>query len=243
SLGATVLPSWAREGGSNDLKERLRTKRKQMRDLIAKAIERADHGAAIRLAQYSPKPEWVGMDLAAIAKSNDRPIVDVAVEILNHGGASIVKFSMNEQDVRHVMRHKWVATASDGGVKLPGATKPHPRNYGTFPRKIAHYALKEKVVPLEQAVWSMTGLPAKILSMSDRGHIRSGLVADIVVFDPATLRDTATFDEPHQYAEGMRFVFVNGQPAVANGHPTGLLAGRALRFQVGQVASEPNDAN
>ena len=241
SLGATVLPSWAREGGSKDLRERLETRRDEMRELIADAIDRADRGAAIRIAQYSNSPEWVGMNLAAIADQTERPIVDIAVEILNNGGASIVKFSMNEQDVRHVMKHDWVATASDGGVKLPGATKPHPRNYGTFPRKLAYYSLKENVIPLEQAIWSMTGLPAQILAMRDRGYIRAGLVADLVVLNPKTLRDTATFDEPHQYSEGIEYVFVNGKPALVSGSPTGALAGKSLRFQGREPEKQAKD--
>jgi N-acyl-D-aspartate/D-glutamate deacylase len=170
------------------------------------------------------------MNLAAIAKSTGQSVVDVVFTILMNGGASVVKFSMNEQDVRHVMRHDWVATASDGSAKLPGPTKPHPRNYGTFPRKIAHYSLAEKVITLEQAIRSMTGLPAKILSMKDRGLVQAGLAADITVLDPNAIRDTATFDDPHQYAVGIRYVFVNGQPAVVRGNPTGTLAGKSLRF-------------
>ena len=230
SLGATVLPSWAREGGGKELRKRLVSDRDQMIQLISKAIEKAERGKSIRLARYGAAPQWVGMNLAAIAELTQRPVVDVAVEILMNGDASVVKFSMNEQDVRHVMRHDWVATASDGSAKLPGATKPHPRNYGTFPRKLAHYSIAEKVITLEDAIRSMTGLPAKILSMKDRGLLQAGLAADITVFDPNAIRDTATFDDPHQYAVGIRYVFVNGQPAVVKGKPTGTLAGKSLRF-------------
>ncbi len=230
SLGATVLPSWAREGGADDLRKRLSEDAPRMRELIGEAITKADDGKAIRIASYSANTGWVGMDLAAIAESTGRSVVDIATEILRNNDASIVKFSMNEQDVRQIMAIDWVATASDGGVKLPGATKPHPRNYGTFPRKLAHYSLHEKVIPLEQAVRSMTGLPAEILSMNDRGLIRDGMAADITIFDPDTLRDTATFDEPHQYAQGIRYVFVNGTPAMVDGKFTGALAGKALRY-------------
>lgn len=233
SLGATVLPSWAREGGSKELLKRLDNEADRMRELISDRISKADDGKAIRLATCKHNPNWVGKDLATIAASADRPIVDVAVEILRHGGASVVKFAISEEDVRHIMAIDWVATASDGGAKLPGGTKPHPRNYGTFPRKLAYYSLQEKVIPLEQAICSMTGLPAQILSMHDRGLIRDGMVADLTVFNPETLRDTATFDQPHQYAEGIRYVFVNGQPALVRGKFTGALAGRALRYEPG----------
>ncbi|HBL46995.1 MAG TPA: N-acyl-D-amino acid deacylase, partial [Planctomycetaceae bacterium] len=121
------------------------------------------------------------------------------------------------------------ATASDGGVMIPDATRPHPRNYGAFPRKIGHYAIREQVIPLEQAIRSATGLPADILGLTDRGYLKPGQAADIVVFDPQTIIDTATFENPHQYADGMRYVFVNGVAAVYEGTPTGALAGRALR--------------
>ena len=231
SLGATVLPSWAREGGGKQLRERLVSDRHTLEPLIRKAITRADNGSAIRLARYKPQPKWVGKDLATIAKMKGTPVVEVAFEVLMNGGASVVKFSMNEQDVRHVMTHAWVATASDGGVKSPGPTKPHPRNYGTFPRKLAHYALKEQVIPLEQAIHSMTGLPASILSLPDRGRIKTGMVADIAVFDPETIEAKATFDNPHQYATGIRYLFVNGEATIIRGFPTGALAGRALRHQ------------
>lgn len=229
SLGATVLRSADRAGGSKATIRRLDEESERMRKLIGKAIARSDDGRAIRIASYKPNTRWVGMDLAAIAEKEGRSVVDIAIEILRGGGASVVKFSMSEEDVRHIMAIDWVATASDGGAKLPGATKPHPRNYGTFPRKIAYYALQEKVLSLEQAVHSMTGLAADILAMKDRGLIRDALAADITVFDPLTLKDTATFDEPHQYAEGIRFVFVNGAPAVVDGKFTGTLAGKALR--------------
>src|SRR5690606_15520740 len=109
------------------------------------------------------------------------------------------------------------------------ADRPHPRSYGTFPRKIGHYAIREGVLPLEQAIRSSSGLPAEILGMKDRGYLKEGLAADIVIFDPRTFIDTATFEQPHHYATGIRYVFVNGVPAVHEGVPTGALAGKALR--------------
>jgi N-acyl-D-aspartate/D-glutamate deacylase len=243
SLKATVLPNWAREGDDDALIARLDNDADTMRKLIADRVGRADQGKAIRIATYRARMDWAGKDLAAIAQAEKCSAVEVALEILRGGGASVVNFSMNEEDVRHIMAIDWVATASDGGAKLPGVSKPHPRNYGTFPRKIAYYSLQENVLPLEQAIRSMTGLPAEILSLTDRGWLRSGLAADVVVFDPKTVKDTATFDDPHQYAAGIRFVFVNGQPALAHGRATGALAGKALRFQRPQTtgAASPQD--
>ena len=142
-----------------------------------------------------------------------------------------MNFSMNEEDVRQIMKIDWVATASDGRAYLPGSDRPHPRNYGTFPRKLGYYALQEKVISLEHAVRSATGLPADILGLKDRGYLRPGAYADIVVFDTKQLIDQATFDNPHQYSKGIRYLFVNGKPAINAGSPTGSLAGKALRHQ------------
>jgi N-acyl-D-aspartate/D-glutamate deacylase len=107
--------------------------------------------------------------------------------------------------------------------------KPHPRTYGTFPRVLAKYVREERLLSLEEAVKKMTSLPAGRVGISDRGALREGLFADIVVFDPATIRDKATFDDPHQYPEGIEYVIVNGVPAVENGRLTGARAGRVLR--------------
>jgi len=155
----------------------------------------------------------------------------VVLEIERNGGAQVVNFGMSEEDVRVYMRQPWVATASDGSTHRPGNSVPHPRSYGTFPRKIGHYAIEEKLVPVELAVRSATGLPADILRLTDRGYLKAGAFADVVVLDPATYRDTATFDRPHQYATGVRWVFVNGRPIIADGRfDPAVLGGRVIRF-------------
>jgi N-acyl-D-aspartate/D-glutamate deacylase len=107
----------------------------------------------------------------------------------------------------------------------------HPRNYGTFPRKIGRYAIEDKIVTLEQAIRSASGLPADILRLPERGYLKPGFYADVVVFEPQSFRDTATFDKPHQYATGVRYLFVNGVLAISDGKSTGELAGRALRHK------------
>jgi len=128
------------------------------------------------------------------------------------------------------MKRPWVATASDGSVQTPGATVPHPRSYGTFPRKIGRYAIEDGILPLEDAIHSATGLPASILKLTDRGTLKAGNFADVVVFDPKTYRDTATFDKPHQYPTGVKFVFVNGQAVVDDGkHLPEVLGGKVIR--------------
>ena len=127
------------------------------------------------------------------------------------------------------MQQPWVATASDGSAKLPSGSVPHPRNYGTFPRRIGYYAHRENVIPLEQAIYSATGLPAEILGIQDRGFLRVGYAADIAVIDLDAFIDRSTFVNPHQYSDGLVHLWVNGNPAIADGRATGSLAGRAIR--------------
>jgi N-acyl-D-aspartate/D-glutamate deacylase len=148
--------------------------------------------------------------------------------MLRHGGAGVVSFGMSEEDVRLIMKQDFVATASDGTAQVPAATVPHPRSYGCFPRKVGHYALKEGVITLEHALRSASGLPADILRLKERGYLKPGYYADVVVFDSKTFRDTASYDKPHQYAPGVRYLFVNGRCVIDNGKFTGELAGKVL---------------
>ena len=154
------------------------------------------------------------------------------LEIERNGGAQVVNFSMSEEDVRLIMKQPWVATASDGSSQdLKADTVPHPRSYGCFPRKVGRYALEEGVVTPEHALRSASGLPADILRLPRRGYLRPGYYADVVVFDPKTSRDRATFDRPHRLATGVRYLFVNGRAAIDEGKYTKALAGRVLRHE------------
>ena len=134
-----------------------------------------------------------------------------------------------EEDMFRAMKKPYVATASDGGAHLPTLARPHPRNYGTFPRKIGRYAVEEGRLSLARAIRSATGLPAQILGLKDRGVLREGAMADVVVFDAGKFRDKATFDKPNRYAVGVRWLFVNGVAVIADGSKTPALPGRALR--------------
>jgi N-acyl-D-aspartate/D-glutamate deacylase len=238
SLEATVIPTAARAGGHEELLKRLDdpVQGPAIRSRIEESLRQKQDGAAIRIARYSPHPEWAGRNLRDLAAEQQTTPVDLVIEITRQGGAQIVHFSMSEEDVRFAMPIPWVATASDGRAAMPGADRPHPRHYGTFARKIGYYALREQVLPAEQAVRSASGLPADILGLKDRGYLRPGLAADIVALDPKEYIDRATFDDPHQYAVGARLVLVNGRIAVFNGHPTGALAGRALRHVSTEVS-------
>ncbi|MBW3542520.1 MAG: amidohydrolase family protein, partial [Planctomycetes bacterium] len=231
SLDATVIPTWARAGGRKEMIARFDDAEvgPRIRTAVIDALKKRDGGRVLRIARYEKRPEWVGRTVADIARSEGVEPADLALDIARSGGASIVNFSMSEDDVRHIMQLPWVATASDGRAYLPGPDKPHPRSYGTFTRKLGYYALNEKVLPLPKAIRSASSLPAEILGLKDRGRLAAGMFADLVVLDPKELIDRATFDEPHQYSTGVEYVFVNGRPAVWRGAPTGALAGRALK--------------
>lgn len=242
SLEATLLPAWARAGGNQEMLARLDDPETgpRVRQAIEQALQQTAGGARIRLARYARQPRWAGKSLAELATERQTSPLDIALEIVRGGGAAVVNFGMREEDVRFVMTLPWVATASDGRAYLPGADRPHPRSYGTFPRKIGHYAQREQVLSLEQAIRSATSLPAAILGLKDRGQVAAGLVADVVVFDPESLIDQATYDDPHACAAGIRHVFVAGEPAVWKGTPTGALRGRALRRPPHRNTGTPN---
>lgn len=231
SLEATLFPTWARSGGNAALIKRLDDPESgpKIKAEVQRDIDRTANGAAVFLARYQAQPAWVGKNLKQIADETQRPALDIACEIVRNGGAAVVNFSMSEEDVRYAMQLPWVATASDGRSYIPNADRPHPRSYGTFARKIGRYAIQEKAISLEHAIRSASGLPADILGLKDRGYLKPDQAADIVVFDPAKYIDEATFDAPHRYSTGVRYVFVNGTPAVHEGIPTGALAGKALR--------------
>ncbi len=231
NLAAMTVPSDEREGGNDVLAKRLKDPDAgpPLRDRIAKTLAERGGGKTIRIASYSKHAAWQGKSLDEIAAAESRDVIDIIVEILENGGAAAVSFGMSEDDVRFAMRQPYVATASDGGAKVPDNTVPHPRSYGCFPRKIGRYAIEEKVLPLEFAIRASSGLPADILTLPERGYLKPGYFADVILFDPAEFRDVATFDDPHQYSRGIRSVWVNGKLAIDDGRFNDTLAGRALR--------------
>jgi N-acyl-D-aspartate/D-glutamate deacylase len=231
SLAAELVPPVFREGSSKDFVARLDDPEQgaRLRLAVQGRIDDLQAGPHIRIARYRPQPAWQGKTLDAIAEKHHKSVLDVVLEIERNGGAQVVNFSMSPEDVRLIMKQAFVATASDGSSMIPGDTFPHPRSYGCFPRKIGRYAIEEKLISLPFAVRSATGLPADILHLPERGYLRPGYFADIVVLDPGAFRDEATFDKPHQYATGVRYLFVNGKLAIDEGKYTDRLAGRVLR--------------
>lgn len=228
SLEATLLPSWSREGGRTVLEERLENEETRKR-IRAEVEEKLESASRIQLASCSLNRRWIGQSIAEVAMSEKMEVADLVIEIERHGGASVINFGMNEEDMLMAMPLLWMATASDGGAKVPTSSQPHPRSFGTFPRKIGHYAIERGVMPLAWAIRSATGLPAEILGLRSRGLIRAGQFADVTVFDSLTFRDRATFDQPYLPSTGVRYVLVNGAFAVYDGQATGILNGRSVR--------------
>jgi N-acyl-D-amino-acid deacylase len=239
NLGIT-LPSWALADGDEKVKERLRDpaiRRKVVTEMLARArgLGHEDYSYAT-VAGYPPDRSYEGKTISDINALRSRPKTieaeaETILDLLDQGGAQMVYHSMGDADVANILRYPNTGIASDGGVREFGVGMPHPRSYGTNARVLAEYVRKRGVITLEDAVRRMTGLPARTFGFRDRGLVREGLAADLVVFDPARVQDKATFESPHQYSEGFDFVLVNGKIAVENSKPTGVLAGRVVRHR------------
>ena len=236
---AVLIPEWAFAGG--DTAFRRRTRDPALRDSIRKGIvfnilnDRG--GGDLRRIQFSRvawRPELEGKTLHDWAGARGlRPTpesgADLVIEAELAGGAGAIYHVLDEGDVRRIMRHPQTMIASDGRLSRPGDGHPHPRAYGTFPRVLGRYVREAGVLGLEQAVHKMTGMPAARLGLRDRGVLRSGAFADVVVFDPARVADRATFEAPHQYPAGIELVLVNGAVVVDGGGFRDARAGRVLR--------------
>jgi N-acyl-D-amino-acid deacylase len=230
SLVAALVPRWAEAGGRDAMLARLRGgDRRRLLAEISGNLERRGGPARLAIADFPSDRSLEGRTLEDIAGTTRRPVLDVIVELVERGDPGLVSFNMSDADIAHIMRQPWTMTCTDGELTEPGAGKPHPRGYGGFARKLAVYARDRGVIGLEHAVRSMTSLPATVFGLRNRGTIQPGAWADLVIFDPPRLRDAATYAEPQQIAEGMRWVLVNGQVVIAEGAPTGALAGRVLR--------------
>jgi len=232
SLAAMVIPDELRDWKVLEAALDDAAQSDKVRGQIEQKIGGRDGGESLVIANFASERSWQGKNLAAIAKETSRTPLDVALDIMSRGGAQVVSFGMNEDEVRLFMRELFVATASDGSAQsLDSLAQPHPRSFGCFSRKIGYYAIEGKVLPLAQAIRSASGLPADILGLPERGYLKAGYFADVVVFDPTTFRDKATFKEPLQWSAGVKLLLVNGQIAVEDEKPTDKLAGKAIRHQ------------
>jgi dihydroorotase/N-acyl-D-amino-acid deacylase len=193
-----------------------------------KGVGRGDPNDVV-LSSAPKHPEWEGHSIAALAREWAMPPLDAARFILDAEGisATVVIHSMNEEDVRTVLRHPTTMVGSDGLPMLQG--KPHPRLYGTFARVLGTYVRDQGVLSLEQGIHRMTGMSARRFGLADRGELRVGAFADLVLFDPARIADVATYADPHHPPAGIARVFVNGTEVVRDGAHTGARPGRTLR--------------
>jgi N-acyl-D-amino-acid deacylase len=230
SLAAALLPRWAQAGGGDSLRARLTNadSRARIRVEMLDNLDRRGGAERIQFASWGPDRSVEGTTLAHYARRQNVDPVDAAIGMIEQSSPSIVSFNMDEDDIELLMRQPWTMTSSDGTLVEMGSGVPHPRAYGTFPRKLRSYVMERNVIRLEDAVRSMTSLSADVMHVRDRGVLRAGAYADIVVFDLAAVRDLATYQEPHQLAEGMVHVLVNGSFAISDGVFAESLYGRVL---------------
>ena len=233
------FPSWVFDGGEEAVRGRLSEEgtwtriKGDMRAMLAE-MGASDYAFAV-VASYPSDPARHGLSIAEIARrtrgdgSLDAQL-EVAREMLLSGGAQMVYHVMGDADVAHIMRHPQVAVASDASLTTPGVGRPHPRSYGNTVRVLAKYVRDDGVLTLGDAVRKMSALPAEQFGFADRGSVRPGLAADLVVFEPATVTDRATFQEPHAFPAGLPHVLVNGAFVVRDGRHTGIRSGRVLRL-------------
>ena len=238
---AAMLNTWVQEGGDDSLVMRLKDPgvRTRLKEELG-----ADSAAGIRTAARTMVNE-VGVDslkqyegklLTDIGKMRAEDPYDAAFDILigDRGRTSAIYFSFNEDALRYAMKQPWVSVGQDAGAVSPDSTgkwreRGHPRGFGTFPRILGRYVRQDSVITLEFAIRKMTSLAAQRVGVDDRGLLKPGMYADITVFDPATIIDRSTYEQPSQLATGVSYVFVNGVPVVDSGKVTNALPGRALR--------------
>jgi N-acyl-D-amino-acid deacylase len=235
-----LIPSWALADGQAAIRKRLADA--DTRERIAAEMEKnvtalgqTDYSFAA-IASYGPDASLDGKTITEVSAQKGRPKtlrgdIDTVLELLDKGGAQMVYHSMGEEDVERIMRYPNTAFASDSGIREFRSGRPHPRGYGTNARVLAMYVREKGVLTLEDAVRRMTSLPARTFSLTDRGLIRVGMAADLLIFDPAKVQDKATFADPHHYSEGFDMVIVNGKLAVDGGNLTDAGSGKVLRRQ------------
>jgi N-acyl-D-amino-acid deacylase len=231
------LPDWAFAGGNDSLLGRLHNAatreqiKKEMLDQLKKY--KFNNYSYCVVANYRADTSLNGKNISEInklkgRKAKAREEAETIMDMIEKGGAQMVYHSMNEEDVKYIMRYPFCMAGADAGVPVPGRSMPHPRAYGTNSRILGKYVREEKIISLEEAIRRMTSLAAQKFQLKDRGLIRTGMAADIVIFNENEVNDRATFLQPHQYATGFKFVLVNGQLVIEQGLHTGARGGVAL---------------
>ena len=242
----SILPPWVHDGGKERLLERIADRNLRKR-IIAEMNQQSNEWENFWLgvgpentllggfSNESLKP-LIGKRLSVVAEQRGTSPEDTALDLLLEDGGRVfaMYFGISEENIREQIRSlPWLSFCSDAESLAPEGpflkSNPHPRAYGSFARILGHYVREEGLLPLEEAVRRLSAQPASVLKIKERGALRPGYFADVVVFDPATIRDHATFEQPHQYATGMRHVFVNGETVLRDGEHTGAKPGRVVR--------------
>jgi N-acyl-D-amino-acid deacylase len=237
STGAfAITPKWAREGGADKFLERL--KNSDTRERIEAEIPNMEDWMGpenILVAKFNPDPNLEGKSLLEISKIRKKPPVSVMCDLMLEADSRVpvIMFFGWEQDIKNIMTDPHMMVGSDGSSLRPigilGKGKPHPRNYGCFPRFLGRYVYKQRLLTIEDAVRRITSLPAARMNLKNRGLIRPEMYADLTILDPAQLIDKATFQNPHKHSEGIIHVLVNGKQAIKDSKFTGELSGKTLR--------------
>jgi dihydroorotase/N-acyl-D-amino-acid deacylase len=243
---SAFIPQWAHDGGDAKLIQRLQDPAMRARirkDMMTRSTEwdnewqeiPGPEAVMIGVVQNPKLVPLQGKTLADVAKLWNKDPIDALFDLLIEDKAftEVAVFGMSEPDVLLALQQPWVSVDNDSSGTSPegllGQEHPHPRAYGTFPRILRKYVREEKKLALEDAIRKFTSLPAQRMRLTDRGVLKQGMWADVVVFDPATIRDLATFEKPNQLSEGMNYVLVNGVPVIDQGKMTGALPGKVLR--------------
>jgi N-acyl-D-amino-acid deacylase len=242
---SAFIPPWAHDGGDAKLVERLKdpvTRARIRKDMLtpSKAWDNewqeipGPDAIMIGAVENPALAPLLGKRLSETAKSSNKDPMDALFDILiQDPSTEVAVFGMSQPDVTLALQQPWVAIDNDSEGTSPegilGQSHPHPRAYGTFPRILAKYVREERVLTLEEAIRKFSALPAQRMRLTDRGVLKAGMWADVVIFDPATVHDRATFDNPNQLSEGMEYVVVNGVPVIDQGKMTGALPGKVLR--------------
>lgn len=233
----TLLPDWVLADGDSTLKQRLKNVDiiKQAKDYMLKklAARKLLHFSFAVVANYKADTTLNGKSIEEInllwkRKHTGTEETKTIIDMVKNGGASMVFHGMSEDDVKYIMQYPFNMPASDASIRVYGQGAPHPRGYGTHARILGKYVREENVMSLEEAIRRMTSLPAQKFNIKDRGLLRQGFAADIVVFDANTVNDLSTFQKPHQYSTGFKYVLVNGKTTLENAIHTGLRNGNIL---------------
>jgi dihydroorotase/N-acyl-D-amino-acid deacylase len=235
---SALFPQWSLAGGAKALGERLAApgqRAKIKASIVTNIIDNRGGGDPknVVMANCSWDASLAGKSLSDITAMHGRPVTlenaaETAIEIQLKGGCQAVFHAIDEKDVERILQSRLTMIGSDGEIPRFGFGAPHPRSYGTFARVLARYVRERHAITLEDAVYKMSGYPAARLKLEDRGLLRVGMKADVVIFDPAKVDDKATFENPHQYAVGFRDVIVNGKPVILGGKLTGAHPGQVL---------------